>query len=405
MPFVLSPDLFLAFFLGVCAGTLTGLAPGIHTNTVAAGVLAGLAFLTAFFSPLALGIFLVVMVVVHSFVDFIPSIFLGAPDEAETSLAVLPGHKLLLEGRGYEALKLTVIGGVGAALIGLALLVPFGLAISWGYEKLGILIPILIIGFSAYFIWLEQDLKKKVWALIVFLLSGVLGILALNHLPIREPLFPLFTGLFGTSTLIISLLSKNKIVKQKLNDIIIFQGHFWNNLKSSLSAALMSVLPALGAAQATVLAQALSRKEKSGKSFLVMVGGINTVSAIFVLVTLYIIGRARTGVIAVMKQFLTLDIYGFLILLVASLAAIGFAVIITLKLGRFVAKHVSKIKYRKLSFFVLLTLIVLAGIFSGFYGLLIVSVATAIGLIAPKVGVKRIHAMGALAIPVVTYFI
>jgi len=399
-------ELLAALFLGVGAGVFTGLAPGIHTNTVAAGVLAFLPILTAWFPPLALGVFLVSMVVVHSFVDFIPSIFLGAPDEAETALSVLPGHRMLLEGRGYDALKLTVIGGIGASLVGLAILPLFGFAILHGYEKLGIIIPLLILAFSIFFILLEKELKKIIWAVIVFLLSGVLGILALNHLPIREPLFPLFTGLFAISTLIISMLGKNKIVEQQISGTIEFKGHWFSHIKSSLSAALMSVLPALGAAQATVLAQAVSKKkDSSGEDFLVMVGGINTVSAIFVLATLFLIGRARTGVIAVMKQFLELDLTGFLILLVASLVTICLAVIITLQLGKFIAKRITKIKYRKITFAVLVILIILVGALSGLYGLLVASTATAIGLIAPLKGIARNHAMGCLILPVIFYLV
>ena len=79
----------MVLILGCFAGIITGLLPGIHTNTVAALVLASLSVLLHYFSPLSLGIFLTSMVVVHSFVDFIPTIFLGAP-EAETALGVLP---------------------------------------------------------------------------------------------------------------------------------------------------------------------------------------------------------------------------------------------------------------------------------------------------------------------------
>ncbi len=414
---VLQLDLLLALLLGCCAGVFTGLAPGIHVNTVAAGVLASLAFLTNWFSPIALGVFLVSMVIMHSFVDFIPSIFLGAPDDGETALSVLPGHKMLLEGRGYDALKLTVIGGVGAALIGLAMLPVFGLAIAKGYDKLGIGIPLLILAFSAFFILLEKELKGKVWALLVFMMSGVLGIITLNHLPLKEPLFPLLSSLFGISTLIISMQGTNKIVEQKLSDKIEFKGYWFSHIKASISAAIMSILPALGGAQATVLAQAVTKKQHLAKSanfaepdgsseeFLVMVGGINTVSSIFVLATLFLIGRARTGVLAVMKQFLNLDIYGFAILLAASLVAIGLSVVVTLLLGRFIAKRITKFKYRKLSFIVLVILIGLVGLLSGWLGLLVASAGTAIGLIAPKVGIKRIHAMGCLAIPIVIYFI
>lgn len=402
---VLQLDIIIALLLGCGAGVLTGLAPGIHVNTVAAGVLASLTFLTKWFSPLSLGVFLVAMVIMHSFVDFIPSIFLGAPDDGETVLSVLPGHKLLLEGKGYTALKLTVIGGVGASLVGLALMPFFGLAIWYGYEKLGIVIPILILAFSAFFIYLEKSLKGKVWALLVFMMSGILGIIVLNQLPIKEPLFPLLTGLFGTSTIIISMLSENKIVEQGINTNLIFRGRWLTHLKASVSAALMSVLPALGAAQATVLAQAATRKERDDKDFLIMVGGINTVSSLFVLATLWLIGRARTGVLAVMKQFLELNWAGFAVLLVASLVAISLAAITTLWLGKIIAKRITKIKYRKLSFAVLVILILLAAFFGGLLGLFILSISTAIGLIAPKAGIKRIHAMGCLAIPIVLYFI
>ena len=52
--FVMQVDIIFALLLGCLAGIFTGLAPGIHVNTVAAGVLASLGVLTAYFSPLAL---------------------------------------------------------------------------------------------------------------------------------------------------------------------------------------------------------------------------------------------------------------------------------------------------------------------------------------------------------------
>ena len=45
--------------------------------------------------------------------DFIPSIFLGAPDE-DSLLSILPGHKLLLRGRGYFAIIFTLYGSLTA---------------------------------------------------------------------------------------------------------------------------------------------------------------------------------------------------------------------------------------------------------------------------------------------------
>jgi len=396
-------EIIFALFLGICAGIVTGLLPGLHVNTVAAIVLSALAFLTKYFSFLSLGVFLVAMLITHSFLDFIPSIFLGAPDDGGTVLSVLPGHRMLLQGKGYKALKLTVMGGIGAYFIGLLTLPLFFVFIKYGYVYLEKIVAPAILSFSLLFILSENKLRGKTWALLIFLLSGTLGLLALNNLQIKEPLFPLLAGLFGISTLLLSAGATKKIPEQKFDSEIDF-GKWWVHAKGSVCAALMSVLPALGSAQATILAQFFSRR-KSAEEFLIIVGGINTVSVLFVLTTLFLINKARTGVIAAMKQFLVLDFYSYSILLAASFAATGIAVLLTLVLGKYFANRIWKIPYRKLSLAILLFIFALVGIFSGFLGLFVLSIATAIGIIAPKVGVKRIHAMGCLVIPVLFYFI
>jgi len=395
----------MVLILGCFAGIITGLLPGIHTNTVAALVLASLSVLLHYFSPLSLGIFLTSMVVVHSFVDFIPTIFLGAP-EAETALGVLPGHKMLLEGQGYKALKLTVMGGLGSFAMGLFLQPMFMFAVKNGYYLLEkIILPLLILT-SAYFILTEKSFSNKSWALLIFLLSGVLGIVCLESLPLKEPLFPLLSGLFGISTLIVSMSANSKIPEQIIDEDvkILDWKNFINYIKSILSSSIMSVLPALGSAQATILAQSFT-KEKDHESFLVIVGGINTASALFVLTTLFAIDRARTGVIAVMKNVLTLDLQSYLYLVIVSIIAAVIGAILTLQLGKFLANKISKINYRKTSIIIIAFIAILVFIISGFMGLLVLSVSTAIGLLAPLSGARRIHAMGVLVIPIILYFI
>jgi len=387
--------LIIAFVFGILAGIITGLIPGIHTNTVAALVLASLILLQTYFSPLALGIFLIAMVVVHSFVDFIPSIFLGAP-----------GHKMLIEGHGYRALKLTVIGGLGAFTIGLFLLPLFSFFVENGYFILEKLIAPIVISVSAYFIFTEKGRTKIIWSFLVAVLAGVLGIITLNDLSIKEPLFPLLSGLFGISTLIISMKDNTKIPHQFIDENVYFLefGNFKNYIKSVLSSSIMSILPALGSAQATILAQSFM-KEKAHEDFLVIVGGINTASALFVLSTLWLIGRARTGVIAALDQFLVLDINSYLILIAVSISAAVIGAFLTLTLGKFLVNKIAKVNYTKFSIIIILFLIILTAIVSGAMGLLVLSIATSIGLIAPLVGIKRVHAMSVIAFPVVLYFI
>ena len=118
---------------GAAMGCLTGAAPGIHVNTLCLllvsmlGALlplaegAAQAFGTTPDNASALLACLIVSAAAsHSFLDFIPTIFMGAPDE-DDSLSVLPGHRLLLQGRGLEAVGQaaagSLIGGAGAVLL------------------------------------------------------------------------------------------------------------------------------------------------------------------------------------------------------------------------------------------------------------------------------------------------
>jgi len=116
-------ELVAALIVGILFGTATGLFPGIHINLVAVGLLALLG--GAYFSgveSLVLVVFIVAMAVTHTFIDFIPSVFLGAPEE-DSFLSVLPGHQLLKEGKGYEAVVLTLYG----SLIALPIVLVFSL--------------------------------------------------------------------------------------------------------------------------------------------------------------------------------------------------------------------------------------------------------------------------------------
>ena len=99
-------EILLAILIGILIGTITGLIPGVHINLVGAFLIGVSASFLFFVGPVYLAVFIVAMAITHTFVDFIPSIFLGCPD-TDTELSVLPGHELLKKGQGYEAIVLT----------------------------------------------------------------------------------------------------------------------------------------------------------------------------------------------------------------------------------------------------------------------------------------------------------
>ena len=218
-------EILLALLVGILTGTVTGLIPGIHINLIGVALISLSASLLFSINPIYLGVFITSMAITHTFIDFIPSIFLGCPD-TDTELSVLPGHELLKKGQGYEAILLTCYGSLAAIFILILISFPTIFIISKTYEFIRTIIPYLLISASIILISLE---KKKGTALFVFFLAGFLGLSVLN-MEIREPLLPLLTGLFGVS-MENSCTNFNSISHQRINRF------FLNNLSGKIFLA------------------------------------------------------------------------------------------------------------------------------------------------------------------------
>src|SRR3972149_8787766 len=102
-------EIILALLIGTLAGIFTGLIPGIHINLVGAIIVSLSISLLSNIPAIYMGVFIVSMSITHVFIDFIPSIFLGAPEDG-TELSVLPGHEMLKKGQGFQAVHLTSLG-------------------------------------------------------------------------------------------------------------------------------------------------------------------------------------------------------------------------------------------------------------------------------------------------------
>ena len=86
-----------ALFFGVMLGSLTGLIHGFHVNNVALILL-----LFPWIAPIGIPLSAVAAIIVstgtvHTFLNYIPSALIGAPD-GDTALSLLPGHRMLLAG-------------------------------------------------------------------------------------------------------------------------------------------------------------------------------------------------------------------------------------------------------------------------------------------------------------------
>ena len=275
-------EILISILIGVAFGLVTGLLPGIHINLIGAILVSLSAGIFLNLNPLFLIIFIASMAIAHTFFDFIPSIFLGCPD-TETQLSILPGHQMLKEGNGYEAVMLTAYGGISAVFILLVIAFPLAILISQIYESLHSVMAFILIGASFILVFIE---KRKLTALFVFVLSGILGLCVLN-LEVKEPLLPLLTGLFGSSMLITSIKNKIQIPSQQITK------PKTNLLRPLIGAVVASplcgFLPGLGGGQSAILANTISRTENKG--FLVLVGATNILVMGLSFVSLYAISK------------------------------------------------------------------------------------------------------------------
>ncbi len=391
-------ELVLALFLGILAGTITGLTPGIHINTLTALILTISSFLLLHLTPVTILIFIIALTITHTFLNFLPSIFLGSPDQ-DTGLSILPGHSLLLKGKGYQAVILTLYGSCLAIPI-IFLSAPFFIFIL---PKISLYLKhimfLIILTASAYLIARE---KKPKLALIIFFLSGFLG-LASSFIS-SNSLLPLLTGLFGSSSLITSIIKKEKIPKQEIKKVkASFNDLKKVGLSSVLAAPLCSFLPSLGASQAAVISSSIVTINK--KRFLMLLGSINTIVAGLAFITLIAINKTRSGASFAVSQLITLTTkHLFLIFLTIFFSSIV-SFFLTLKLAKVFSKNINKINYKYLSFTILIFLTLTVLIFSGFPGLLIFTTATSIGLTCILMKVKRLHLMGSLMLPTILFYL
>jgi len=265
-------------------------------------------------------------------------------------------------------------------------------------------IPYILLSIILLLILNERNFNGIFWAFLIVLFSGGYGIFVLNSTQISNPLLLLFTGVFGIATILQSLQNQSfqKLPKQDYKIKFNFDKDF---LKSSVigtfSASICCVTPGIGNIQAATIASFFLKKIKT-ENFIVILSLINTLNFILSLITFYTIKKARNGSIHTISQITSnitiTEILGYyLIVLVCSV----FIFFITIHLGKQILKLVSKINFRKINTSILLFLLILITFIDGFYGLLVLLGASSLGLLTISLGVKRVHLMSVLIVPVV----
>jgi len=377
--------MIVSALLGTVVGVLAGLFPGFHTNLIAV-IVAGLQWDVWFAS-----VFLIAVAVSRSIIDAVPTVFLGVADE-QNVMALLPGHKLLKKGCGIDAVKFQVLGSI-LGIIGGVLLIPvflfsfprlFSLMNPWMFWILAALVIVLLV-------------RDSWWGVVVFAFAGILGVIALQSA--REPLFPLLSGLFGASGLLLSLFDDVDVPEQFENDVITMRKAPIAIAATIgiLAGSIVTLFPGMSPSQAAALAQV---KHQKSLRYLIVIGALGTVDVLISLVTFFTINKTRNGAVAVIEQLAgSLSQSSLFSLVAVACFAAGLAAVAALWAAKWYALLIECIEYAWITSVTLVMLVVMCYILSGWLGLLVFITATAVGLLAPLLGVSRSHAMGCLLVP------
>jgi putative membrane protein len=415
--------LMICVFAGFILGIFSGLTPGLHVNNFAALLLAATPMLMGLgMKPEHIAMTILAASISQTFLDIVPAVFVGAPD-ADTALAVLPGQKMMLEGRGMEAIRLSAAGSAGSIIVALILIYPLAWIFSNCYDQIMKYAGLILLEIAALMILTETcpkiegqgslaAWKYKFLAAIIFMTSGILGTFAFNHeAMISSPegfepqvLLPLLSGLFGASSLIISISTKAKIPPQRDTEFDLPVPKLSKSiLLGSIGGSLVAWFPGISASVATISTR--FGKESSGEEFLVSISGVNTANAVFSLVALYVIEKPRSGAAAAIDELVSLD-HSLMMQMLVTLVAVAFAsYLATILLGKAASITISRLNYRALCTYMLLGLSAMTLILTGPFGLMIFFISTVVGMIAPLAGVRKTHAMGALMLPLILRYI
>jgi putative membrane protein len=393
-------DILAGVLVGVLLGTVSGLIPGIHANTMAGILLGAGAALAPLFGPSMVAIAMISALITHTFLDAVPSTFLGVPDP-DTAIAVLPAHALCMQGKGEEAVRISALGsalgaaaGAPLALIFVAVIPLVQGCIDWG-------IGILLVGVMGYLILREES---PAWCGGIFIVSGLLGLFSFTFSYLGGPggssavLMPLLSGLFGVPLLLIA--APGPIPPQSYSGLDLDEHELRKSaVGGTIAGTMVGWLPGLSNATANaVLASAVNYRD-DGRNYLLATGAANTANAFLGIAAFYAVSRTRNGV---MVAIASLEAPPVTVLLAgAALAAlIAFLLCIWFS-GK--AGIISGLERRRLNTGVIVFLVLLSFLLAGPFGITILLLATLVGMVPDLVNVPRVHCMGAVALPVILF--
>ena len=153
-----------------------------------------------------------------------------------------------------------------------------------------------------------------------------------------------------------------------------------------------------------------AQSQQQDLEVIAVLSSVNTAVTVMVLGFLYMVGRPRSGAALALNMMYPIDGWNaveppadFVRLLGITIAAGLFAVPVMIEVGKGMLKMHEIVPLRTLVISVAGFVSVLVWLSTGWVGVGVLLVGTGLGLMPPRIGIRRSHAMGIILVPIMLY--
>ncbi len=341
-------SLVLYSILGSILGFLFGMIPGFHPNLLGRFLIE---------NPLKTAFFLVSLGTAYNF------------SQAILACGGFKVYGFILAGRDEKRI---VMQGVKYSLIMLACFPVFYiLKIT---EKLDWLVPSILLLSSLHIISKERYPNV---ALLIFVLSGIIGYLVLRFHLCKNPLLPLFSGLFGVP----SLLSRKSPETEKGDARV---------CTVLLASLFMVSFPSLSPTQASIIIGDLFKESSQS-----LIAALNFSQTLVSLYSWFFIGKPREGYLNILRA-----------LPKTCLPLLLLSFLLSTAMGSFLFFISRRIRIRKDLRLLAVSLNILTILyFSGVQGIIVYVASLLLGLECLRRSVSLLNCMGVLVVPTLLWYL
>ena len=409
----------------VLGGIITMLFPGMHVYNVLGFIMIFGMVLAESINPIYL-VSLIVGMMLGYIMTFssISTLYFQAPDDS-TMFFMMPSQKYMMKGKAHAAAMLGAVGslvGVFIVVVGLPL---GGFIIKMFYDvfkEVMFFLTGIVICFILMSEWpkdfgqgqtkwqrLRDGWSTLSWGYLVFILASILGIINFNKPLIPsanafQSLAPIFIGLFAIPSMITNVISKTNIPPQYVSKSVHLRAH--HIIQSGVSGAAGGVYGGVtpGVTPGPSGYMAGHATAQGGETNFLMSMNVNRIVYYVGAATLLLhpnVHLRRGGV----SMFI--DLFGYTpkssadyYLIVSALCfAAFFSFILILGLSRLSGKFLRKIDFRIISLISIVLLIIIVAIFTSWQGLVVLTVASGLGLLPVLFQTRRMSLLAVLLTP------